>query len=253
MVRELSYDAHVYTSLSWGESAPEVCVRAAEAAGLVAVALTDHYHLEDSQVAPRLAAYTRAAAGSPVRVVAGAECDILDPAGRLSLAEAGRASFPLVLARLSAHTEGVAQAVPARLEALLQNLREALVNACRRPGVNVLAVPFSLGQFPAALAPEQIPPSLLEEVGGVMREQGVAFEIGNGIWTGYPELSLEEFTEQYARLVMAFSGEGVKFLVGSEARCPGAVGSLRYAERIIAAARLERSQFVDLTRLRAVN
>lgn len=252
MIRDFSYDAHVHTSLGQGSDTPAECVRAAEAAGLRAMALTDHYDQEESQAPVRLEAYARAAEGSRVRVVAGAVCDILDPQGRLTLSESASRQFPLVLVRLSPLTEGVARATPVRLQALLENLLSALVRACRRPQVNVLSAPFNLGRFSAALSPGQLPTSLLEELAGVMREEEVAFELNNTIWSWYPEVLPGEFLEEYATVVRAFSREGVKFVAGSEARVAGAVGNLRFVERLTEVAGLEKSQLVDLARLRAV-
>ena len=250
MLGQLTYDAHIHTSLGLGHDAPRDCLRAAEGFGLEAVAFTDHYDGEESQIKPRLEEYAAAAAGSPLRVVPGASCDILDPTGRLTLPELAAKPFGLVLASLSPLTEGVARAVPVSLPALLDNLLRALVNACRRPFVNVLSLPFALGRFEAPLTPEQIPPRLVEELGGVMAEREVAFELNNSIWAAYPEMPLGEFTEQYAHLMMAFSREGGKFILGSGSHSAAGIGNYRYAERLAAAAGLERSQFVDLTRLR---
>ena len=252
MIRDFPYDAHVHTSLGLGSDTPADCVRAAEAAGLRVLAFADHYDQEESRAPVRLEAYTRAAEGTRVQVVAGAECDILDPQGRLTLSEQGGRQFALVLARISPLTEGVARATPVRLEALLSNLLGALVRACRRPHINVLASPFNLGRFPAALTPGQIPLSFLEELGGVMRQEEVAFELNNTIWSWYPEMPTEEFLEEYAALVRAFSREGVKFVAGSDARSAGAVGNLRFVDRLAERAGLERSQLVDLGRLKSV-
>lgn len=252
MIRDFPYDAHVCTSLSLGADDPAECVRAAAAAGLRAVALTDYYDQEESQIPARLAAYARAAQGGGVHVVAGAECSILDPQGRLTLSESAAQSFPLVLARLSPLTEGVARATPVRLATLLENLLSALARACRRPHVNVLAAPFNLGRFPAALTPAQIPVSLLEDLAGVMHAEEVAFELNNTLWSWYPDLPPGEFLEEYATLVRVFSREGVKFVAGSEARVAHAVGNLRFVDRLAEIAGLEKSQLVDLTRLRAV-
>lgn len=249
MLGQFTYDAQVHTSLGLGQDPPGDCVRAAEAFGLEAVALTDHYDGEESRIKPRLEEYTRAASRSGVRVIPGASCDILDPQGRLTLPELAAKPFALVLISLSPLTEGVAREVPVHLPSLLDNLYHALVHACRRPFVKVLAAPFALGRFPAPLTPEQIPVRMLEEVAGVMVEHEVAFELNNGIWTAYPDLPLAELTEQYGGLIKTFSREGVKFITGSGARTAEAVGHFNYASRLAMAAGLEKSQFVDLRRL----
>lgn len=245
-----TYDAHIHTSLGRGQDSATDCVRAAVAFGLESVALTDFCDGEESQVQVRVGEYARAAAGQPVRVVPGASCYILDPQGRVTLSEGAARPCDVVIALLSPQAEGIARDVPVRMETLLDNLFRALINACRKPHINVLGAPFALGRFPAPLSPEQLPLPLLDDLAEAMRDNEVALELSNGIWDSYPELPLEELTEQYAGLVMAFSRGGVKFILGTGAHSAAAIGNFRYTLRLAEAAKIERSQLVDLTRLR---
>jgi histidinol phosphatase-like PHP family hydrolase len=253
MIKGLRYDGRVQTALGRGLDAPAECLRAAAVVGLEAVCLADHYESDEGDAPSRLRAYRQAAHHSRLHVVAGAECDILDEAGHLTLPASSAAGFSLVFARLSSRTEGIGREVPVRPDQLLRRLREALVAACRRPHVNVLGMPFNLGRFPAPLSPADIPPDLVAEVGAAMVQEEVACELSHNIWWWYPDLPLADFTEEYATVLMALSAEGVKFLATSGARSGEGIGNLRYVERLAEAARLERSQLVNLALVEGIS
>ncbi len=115
--------------------------------------------------------------------------------------------------------------------------------------VNVLAYPFNLGRFPAPITPGELPIERLEELGDAMAAAEVACELCNRAWWWYPSLSISEFTEEFARVLQAFSRCGVKFIAGSDCRSIDGVGNLRYVQRLIQQAGIQRSQLVDITRL----
>ncbi len=136
-----------------------------------------------------------------------------------------------------------------RWERLVDNIFACLIGAVTSGLCNVLAYPFNLGRFPAPLTPAQLPVARLEELGDAMAQAGVVCELSNRAWWWYPDLSVTEFAEEFALVLRAFSRCGVKFIAGSDATEPSGVGNLRYVERLMRAAGLERSQLVDLTRL----
>jgi len=65
-------------------------------------------------------------------------------------------------------------------------------------------------------------------------------------------MTVQEFTQEYVRLLRVFSEEGVKFVVSSEAQCAGAVGNLRFCRVLMNEAGIELSQLVDLERMARV-
>ena len=83
-----------------------------------------------------------------------------------------------------------------------------------------------------------------------MYQEEVAFALSNRAWWWYPQLSVEQFTEEFSRLLGIFSKAGVKFIAGSDAHCAAGVGNMRYVRQLMQHAGLELSQLVDLTRVR---
>lgn len=248
-MRPLPYDAHIHTSLSDGQDAPADCLRAAEACGLRAVAFADLYDFQESQIPERLQLLARLAQDSQVHLVPAVEAEIVDVTGHLTIPTAVAEKFKLVMVHLSSQTQGIGREVPVRIDRLIDNIFESLVNTIRREEVNVLAHPLNLGRFPAPLTPGQLPVSGLRELARLMYEQEVAFELSNRAWWWYPQLSVEQFTEEASGVVRIFSQEGVKFIVGSDARCAVGVGNMRYVRRLMEQSGVELSQLVDLSRV----
>ena len=248
-MRPLPYDAHIHTSSSDGQDSGADCLRAAEACGLQAVAFADHFDFQESQIPQRLQLLARLAEDSSVQIVPAVEAEIVDVAGYLTIPTPAAEKFKLVMVHLSAQTEGVGQQVPVRLDQLIDNIFECLLNTVQRDEINVLAHPFDLGRFPAPLTPGQLPPPRLRELAMLMYEQEVALELHNCAWWWYPQLSVQQFTEEFGQVLGIFSQAGVKFIVGSGAHCAAGVGNMRYVRRLMEQAGLELSQLVDLTRV----
>ena len=243
------HDAHTHTTFSDGRNTVIENVRAAEAVGLECVAITDHVYLDTTDLDDRLREIQRAAERSPTTVLPGAECTVLDPEGHLSIAptDAGRLKF--ILADFSGMTQGIARDVPADPLRVIENVFRALESVVRGEVVHALGHPFNLGRFQAVIYPEALPHSRLRELARLMFDREVAFEIMNQMYWWYPDLSVAEFTRQYAELLRVFQQENVKFVVGSDARSAGAVGSSYWCRRVMRLAGIELSQLVDLASL----
>lgn len=248
-MRPLPYDAHIHTSLSDGRDSAADCLRAAQACGLAAVAFADPFDFQETQTGQRLKLLANLAKDSSVRVVPAVQTEIMDVGGHLTIPAAAARRFKLVMAHLSTQTRGIGQDVPVRLERLLDNIFDCLMNTIQHKEVNVLAHPLNLGRLPAPLTPSQLPISRLEELAAAMYEEEVAFELFNCAWWWYPQLSVPEFTREFSDVVKIFSAAGVKFIVGSGARCAAGVGNMRYVRHLMQQSGLELSQLVDLTRL----
>jgi len=248
-MRLISYDAHVNIDGDSGRPEPGQFVRAAEAAGLQAVGLVTSYAASENSAdncAERLKAIDSA---SPVHVVPAIQTEILDTSGRISAPASACQSFSLVLVHLSERTATVGHDVPVRWEKLMDNIFASLMGAIETGLVNVLAYPFNLGRFPAPVTPGELPTERLEELGDAMAAAEVACELCNRAWWWYPDLPVGEFTEEFARVLQAFSRCGVKFIVGSDCCGIGGVGNLRYVQRLMQQAGIQRSQLVDIARL----
>ncbi len=248
-MRLISYDAHVNINSASGTSDPAQFVRAAEAAGLQAIAIVTNYTVVETNIDERVERLRTAASGSPVQVVPAIQAEILDTSGRIRAPDSACQSFSLVLAHLSERTAAVGHDVPVRWEKLMDSIFASLTGAIESGLVNVLAYPFNLGRFPAPVTPGELPTERVEELGDVMAAAEVACELCNRAWWWYPDLPLGQFTEEFARVLQAFSRCGVKFIAGSDCCGIDGVGNLRYVQRLMQQAGIQRSQLVDITRI----
>ena len=247
------YDAHMHTRFSDGRNDAEEMVRAAEACGLSCIALTDH--LFPSTPQGTLLQWVREAerldAGSPVKVLAGVEGVILDTEGCVSVDARAAAAVKVVLVDLGSLTRGIASDPPANSQRFEERVCAAIANAASNPVVDAIAHPFNLGRFGAVLSPAQFSRSNLRRVARAMAEANVAFELMNQMPWWYPQMSVRDFTSEYAFLLRVFSNEGVKFIVGSDAHSCCGVGNLHYCATLMREAGIEMSQLVDLERMAA--
>jgi len=248
-MRLISYDAHVNIGDASRTSDPGQFVRAAEAAGLQAVALVTSYDVIDTNTTDRAEQLRAVASASAVQVVPAIQTEILDTSGRIRAPASACQSFSLVLAHLSERTGAIGRDVPVRWEQLIDNIFASLMGAIETGLVNVLAYPFNLGRFPAPVTPGELPTERLEELGDAMAAAEVACELCNRAWWWYPDLPVGEFTEEFARVLQAFSRCGVKFIAGSDCCDINGVGNLRYVQRLMQQAGIQRSQLVDIARL----
>jgi histidinol phosphatase-like PHP family hydrolase len=244
------YDAHTHTTYSDGKNSVLDNARQAEAAGLEAVAITDHIFGPVDWLPGYLAEIEVAGRQVAPLVIAGGEAVIAGPSGELSVQTRDVADLSLVLADLGGSTEGVGRDSPLTLEELVRTVVDCYVNACEHPYLDALAHPFNLGRFEARLSPEDLPRRALETVAEVMVRHDVAFEVMNQMSWWFPDLTVPEFSQQYYDLVLVFRDAGVKFLVGSDAHSCGAVGALTWSDRLLRAAQIPRNQIVNLAALK---
>ncbi|HKJ11029.1 MAG TPA: PHP domain-containing protein [Ornithinimicrobium sp.] len=82
---DLETDWHTHTSLTDGSDSPKKMVRAAGAAGLHRIHVTDHVRASSTWVPDYVAELDRIRAAAPIDVVCGVEAKILDVKGRVDL------------------------------------------------------------------------------------------------------------------------------------------------------------------------
>ncbi|MGD9497033.1 MAG: PHP domain-containing protein [Armatimonadota bacterium] len=245
------HDAHVHTVRSDGADTVAAMVRAAEAVGLDSIAITDHVDAATTDLQERVAEIRRIAARSTVAVIPGAELRILDARGQLALPPRGLDQVRLVLAGLTAQTTGIAEGVPADRGRLVDSIFAAYAAVVESEHVDVIANPLNLGRFPAPLTPEELPRAYIRDLARLMADREVALELAATAWWWHPELALGEFVRQWVALLRVFAHEGVKFVAGSNAHCPAAVGNNHFTRRIMRLSGIELSQVVNLRGLAA--
>jgi len=240
------YDAHTHTRFSDGRHSVLEVARAAEAAGLDCVVISDHYPPGDRWVEALLAEVEAADAACQVKVLAGLEVTIADAGGAVGLEPEVAQAVDLVLAELSTETKGVGADAPADPAAFMRNVCSATVGTCRNPLVDAIAHPLNVGSFQANVAPEDFRAGELVEMAAAFASTHTAFEVCNQAHCWFPEMSVERFTRQYADIVHLFRQYSVPFLLGSDAHDAGAVGNLVWAWRVLELAGVPTTQVVDL-------
>ena len=243
------HDAHTHTSFSDGRNTVAEMVQVAEAVGLDALAITDHISPETSDLEQRIAEIERVAATTRVAVLAGAEAPILAADGRLGISASQAARLKLVLAEIGGGTIGIATDPPASPGRLMDNIFDALEAVVSGGVARVLAHPFNLGRFEAAVYPDDLPRSRLRNLARLMSQRNVAFEIMNHMCWWFPGMPVEEMTRQYASVLSIFGQENCKFVVGSDAHCAHGVGNTWWSRRVMRVAGVELSQVVNLRAL----
>jgi len=243
MTRKL-FDLHTHTKYSDGRSPVVDNVRVAEAGGLSVVAITDH--LFDSRKidwVDNMLSEVRNIS-SKVRVLAGVEGVILNPAGEISVDEDTARKLDLVLVDLSTRTEGIGSNPPTNRKELIQNTANAYINVCQNDVVDIVAHPFNLGRFAYEVYLDEIPRGSLEKVAGAFVKGNKVFEIMNLMAWWFPDVPIEKFTKDYVNLVKIFAREGVRFSLGSDAHSDCGVGNLTWSRRVVKEARIE-NQLID--------
>jgi histidinol phosphatase-like PHP family hydrolase len=241
-----TYDAHTHTTFSDGRNSVLENARAAEAAGLDAVVITDHVFGPVNWLDQMLDEVEAADARCDVKVLSGAEGTILNPQGEVSITEDVAARLDLVLVDFSGRTERIGLDPPASAGRLIANVVSAVTKACQNPVVDAIAHPLNLGRFDAVLSPVDFGATPLIEMATALAATGTAFEIMNQMPWWFPDHSIERITAEYADLLHLLKQYGVGFIVGSDAHSAGAVGNLRWCHRVMEAAGIDQQHLIDV-------
>jgi putative hydrolase len=245
------HDAHTRTVLSDGADTVAVMVRAAEALGLDAIAITDEVRLDTSkdELAARRQQIQQVASRSSIAVIPGGECEVLDVTGRISLPPGAEERLPLVLASIGPKTRGIAREVPASGSRMMENVFGAYSSVVCEERVDVIADPFNLGRFPAPLGPADLPRAHVRDLARLMVKHEVALELSARAWWWHPSLSIGEFERAWSSILAVFAIEDVKFVAGTGARSAAGVGNNYFTRRIMRLSGIELSQVVNLRSL----
>ena len=201
-------DLHMHTTETDGRNTIAEMARAASAAGLEYIAITDHSRALamanglDEERARAHAARVRAEDGRHgVRLLAGIECDIL-PDGRLDLADECLASLDLVIASVHSAFNQDEQQMTARLLRAIEN-----------PHVDIVAHPT--GRLLLKRAPYPVD---IEAVIAASARHGVALEINS-------QIDRLDLCDTQARLAR---DRGVRLVISSDAHSTGALANTRW-------------------------
>ncbi len=247
------FDLHTHTPFSDGKAPLELNVRSAEAAGLAAMAVTDHLftpgHLSGgAPLDEYLASIAAAQEKSAVRLLRGVEAQALDASGRTAMDAASRESLELVLCDLGGQTRGIFREAPDLNAEFFENVRRCYVGLAEDPAIDVIAHPFNLGRLGRGITPGNLPRSLVAEVVSAMAESGTAFEIMNDNHYWFPEISVAQIAAEYAGIVAMAAEAGCRFSLGSDAHFHQGVGHLTWVWEIMRLAGVGEGRLIDWRR-----
>ena len=249
-------DLHTHTAYSDGRGSVEENVRAAEAAGLAAVAVSDHLfargdeeHSVRGQLRRRAVDLQQAAAWAEVRVIAAVEGTVLSTRGELSYDEDDLAGIGLALVDTGYRTAGLAFDPPLGRDRQLAALLGLYGRLAGQPLVNAVAHPFTYGRFGLDITLDDLPAADLRDLGSALAANSTAFEINNGVWWWWPQLQPQQTAQAYARIVAAVAEGGAHFTIGSDAHCNTGVGNFGWALRVAQLAGLADNHWANVEEL----
>lgn len=224
--RDLKGDLHMHTTATDGRADALTMARAAAAAGLEYIAITDHSQslamasgLDETRALAH-AAHVRSLNGAVdgITLLAGIECDIR-PDGTMDLADDCLAQLDIVIASVhSAFNQDEAQ------------MTDRILRAIANPHVDVLGHPT--GRLILKREGYRFD---VERVLSAAAGAGVAVEINSQV----DRLDLDD---THARLAKA---RGVKLIVDSDAHSPAALGNLRWGAIVARRAWLEAGDVLN--------
>ncbi len=252
----MEYDLHTHSDLSDGRDRVGDMVRAAEAGGLDAIAITDHLEadrdgrVDVSWVEGLLREVEGIRGTTRVQVLAGVESSALDWKGRVTATPDLYSRLDLVVAGLEWSTRGLATFGPEDRKTIVRRLVDFYCCLATNPVVDIIAHPFNIGRFFRDVTLADIPRTGLEEAASAFQEGGVAFELNNSFWWWFPDKSPRQVLDQYAPLIEIFAIARVPFVAGSDAHSFHGVGQLSWVRQLTQRVGLRSRDFLSVTALR---
>ncbi len=225
------YDLHTHTNLSDGRSPVKDMVNAAQANGVLGMALTDHV-FNDEQAETLLAEYGKIdRASSPIKLVCGCETAVRDVTGRPCARRELLEKFDLVLMDCNGILFNKIADGNTSKESLRDILCEVMVKACENPEVDILAHPFNFGLNPLNLRLENFDNERVDKIAQAFKRNNKIFEIMNQMYFWHGNVNFEDFHREYMRILEIMKSHGVRFSIGSDAHSCCGVGCLMWSER----------------------
>jgi putative hydrolase len=209
------FDFHTHTLYSDGECIASGIAEAAEARGLVAVAITDHgpelsVGIDPAKIPLMLQDIESAREDANIPVLAGMEANVVNIDGAIDLDDEVIKKLDILVIGL--HTLGTPMQ-----EELAKNYFLAVMNAMRNNRVDVIAHPFRLhNNLAPYLSPEDI-----DEFVKLAAKKGVAIEINS------------KYRVPGEELLRTCLREGVKLSIGTDAHTAAEVGMVDWQMAVL--------------------
>jgi len=254
----MRHDLHTHTPYSDGSHSIPLQVLLARAMELQAIAFTDHYFPEralgeSDEILDAYEAEIRAcrAECDDILVLTGAEAQVLDSEGSISIPANVAHRLEWVLCDLGGLSEGTLKNTPADKRTYADNVLRAYLKLCDYDFIDGIAHPFNTGKTDPVLLPADFPEKSLRELAQKMAVTNTVFDVMNlqMFWFQGADIEPRELTQQYAELVRLFAGQRVVFQVSSDDHRCG-IGNTRWSEKVLQMAEVPDEQIISLERLR---
>jgi histidinol phosphatase-like PHP family hydrolase len=182
-----------------------------------------------------------------VKILRGAEAELLDSSGKISLDEKAAAKLDIVLCHMVWRSLGFSgEASDIHRDQIIARIAKCFISLCKNPLVDVVAHPFNFGRHTEiAISPAEVPNDYLAKIADAFVSNNTAFEVMNNVWWWHPLMHPREFTKQYVKIVKLFARGGVRFTMGSDAHNIVGVGNLGWSKYVLTEANVPPDQIVD--------
>ncbi len=243
MERRLTFDWHTHTVYSHGSGTIEENVEAARRRGLVSVAIADHgpghlgYGFRRREIqAMREEIEKLREKYRDIEIFMSVEANIINTSGELDVRPEEFELYDFVIAGYHFGTIGRNPAVSLALHGrnLVSSCREKYSEGLKRKNTDLVVRALKSNKITTLTHPGDKGAVFLDEVAQACAETGTYMEISNR----HRQLTVEE--------IRLASGFDVKFIIGSDAHEPAAVGSCGRALERIEEAGLDPARVVNL-------
>ena len=241
-------DLHIHTRYSDGRNTVMDIVRHAEASGLEAIAITDHYHMIGYERTANYIFEIRESSeeASSTRVLVGLE---VHPSGNAipQLLDHVKKSLDIILF-------DPVDADPSLLsvldrESLFEHFARVYREASMVPWIDVIAHPFCLGRFSGVKHFSDIEDWLIEEFIEASVNGEKYIEVMNEMIWWFPNSPVNQFTKDYTRFIRKALKKGARFTMGSDAHCSVGVGNLLWTIKVLRGAGVGVKDLISLDEL----
>ena len=240
-------DLHIHTRYSDGRNTVMDIVRHAEASGLEAIAITDHYHMIGKDALGKyLSDIETWDKRSSTLILTGLE---IHPSGgsipKLNEAIADRVDIVL----LDPIDEDSSRLIGLNKENLLEHFAKIYYEASRCSWINVMAHPLCFGRFNGIKELSDIDDWFIEEFIEASVRGGKFIEVMNEMIWWFPNSPVNQFTKDYTRFIRKALKKGARFTMGSDAHCSVGVGNLLWSIKVLRDAGVGVKDLISLDEL----
>jgi histidinol phosphatase-like PHP family hydrolase len=183
-------------------------------------------------------------------LLAGAEAEILSAKGDVMISEETYYKLDFVIAH-ALKVEGLHRNTPAKKSTFIDNHIAAYINVANHPLVDCIGHPFNFGRLKPdfQISLDDFPDDLIQQMAAAMKATDTLFDMMNEVWWWYPDVTINDFENQYKRIIKICTREGVKFVTSSDAHMHQGIGNIGWSVRMLQECDVPEAQIFNLNDL----